>query len=163
MKKNEVRDKDIAITVVIVLLILWYLLSGCKAKTIYVPVQSTTTITETIRDTVLDVRLQVFRDSVTVSDTVSRLDNKYAYSAAVWSSGRLSHTLGVKDVKIPVEIQYKEITRVDSLAVPYPVVEEVIVYRLKWFQEALMWLGVILLVVAGLKVAHMILKAKKIL
>jgi hypothetical protein len=138
---------------IVALLILILFLTGCKTKTVYVPVHSTTTVTELLHDTIVEMRLQVFRDSVSVPDTVSRLENKYAYSTALWTSGRLSHSLGIKPVTIPVEIQYKEIVRTDSIDRPYPVPgPEKIVYRLRWWQEALAWLGALALAFIGFKI-----------
>lgn len=139
--------------------ILFYTLTGCKVKTVYVPVQSVTTVTETVRDTVLDVRLISYKDSVTVIDTLSYLENKYAYSSAIWSSGRLSHSLGIKPINIPVNIQYKEIVRTDSIPVPYPVPgPEKIVYRLRWWQEVLMWLGVAFVAFLILEIGRLVLR-----
>ena len=42
-------------------------------------------------------------------DTLSALENAYAFSKASWSAGFLTHTLGVKPVNIPVKIQVKTI------------------------------------------------------
>lgn len=152
--------KDHIVIIIILSLILLYFLTGCKAKTVYDPVHSTTTVTELLRDTIVDIRLQTFRDSVNIPDTLSRLENKYAYSTALWSSGRLSHSLGIKPVNIPVEIQYKEVIRVDSVAVPYPVVEEKTVYRLRWWQESLMWIGIATFAFALLRAGWQFLKKK---
>lgn len=82
------------------------LLSGCAPKIVYVPTETIRTVTEIVHDTTIQVKLDVIRDSVAVSDTFSRLSNKYAYSTAEWHSGLLNHSLTIKDVAIPVRIQY---------------------------------------------------------
>ena len=145
------------VILIVVLLAILYFVTGCT-KTVYVPVQSTRTVTEIIRDTTVQVQLQAIRDSATVADTLSRLENKYAYSDAIWSRGMLSHSLGIKPVDIPIEIQHKEIIRTDSIQIPYPVEVEKIVYRVRWWQQALMWLGVALLALVGFKAARLFLE-----
>ena len=129
-------------TILMIIIILIYFLSGCS-KTVYVPVHSSTIITEVVRDTVIDIRLETIRDSVTVADTISRLENKYACSVAQWSAGMLSHSLATKPVDIPVQIQYKEVIRIDSIAVPYPVIEIKEVNRQKKWQKVFMNFGII--------------------
>jgi hypothetical protein len=135
------------------------LLPLCRCtKTVYVPVHSTTTVTEVQRDTTVEIRLTPYRDSTVVADTVSRLENSYAYSEARWLSGRLSHTLGIKSVPIPVKVHYKEILRTDSIHLPVPVPgAEKIVYRLRWWQEALVWMGVLFLLLCVWKIARYVI------
>ena len=150
MKKET---KELIATIIIVLFILLYLLTGCKTKTVYIPVHSTTTVTELRHDTIVEIQLLPYRDSVVVSDTVSRLENKYAHSEALWLSGKLSHSLTIKEVDIPLKIQYIETIRTDSIAVPYPVPgPEKVVFRLRWWQETLMWIGVLMTLIVGLKI-----------
>ena len=154
--------KDHLVSLIFILLAiaaLLYTFAGC-AKTVYVPVQSTKTITETVHDTIVEVKLQTFRDSIVTPDTVSRLENKYSYSAALWSAGRLTHTLGVKDIDIPVTLQYIETVITDSIAVPYPVETVKTEYRQRWWQEALMWLGVAALILFAGWVVNLIRKVK---
>lgn len=141
--------KQNVLVVLTLLLFLWWLLTGCRTKTVYVPVHSVTTVTETVRDTVIDVQLVPYKDSVTVRDTVSRLENPYASSVAVWSEGTLSHSLSVKDISVPVKTEYREIVRTDSIRVPYPVDKIIEKNVLRWWQSALMWAGgsVLLLII----------------
>jgi len=158
----RLNKSDLTLLIILLSLLVACALSGC-AKTVYVPVQSTRTVTEIIRDTTVQVQLQTIRDSVTVADTLSRLENKYAYSSALWSNGLLSHSLGIKPVDIPIEIQYKEIIRTDSIAIPYPVPgADKIVYRQKWWQTALMWLGVLALALFVGWIIKLLRKAKRI-
>lgn len=81
------------------------LLAGCR-QVRYVPVETVLTDSTVIRDTVMDVRLVPYRDSVAVNDTSSFLSNPYAWSWAVWSGGVLHHSLvvwpgGSIRVKVP--------------------------------------------------------------
>lgn len=105
------------------LLILLILLTGCKTK--YVPIETIKVQKEIIRDTVVQVELVPYRDTVSILDTVSHLENKYAYSDAEFSSGRLNHSLAIKEVKIPTKIQYIEHTRVDSIPYKVEIIKEV--------------------------------------
>ncbi len=65
--------------------ILFILFVGCTKK-IYVPVNSYHTITETLHDTIIDVKLDVIRDSIITDDTISVLSNKYSKTTAKWSN-----------------------------------------------------------------------------
>jgi len=95
---------------------------GCKTtKTVYVPVETIRTEIQTVHDTIVNVKLDVLRDSIVTNDTLSILSNKYSYSSAMWSKGLLSHSLSIKDIKIPVKVQYINISKVDSIQIPYPV------------------------------------------
>lgn len=89
-------------------------------RNVYVPVERKTTEHVFLRDTIVQTRLDVIRDSSSVRDTVSFLENKYAESSAHWSGGMLNHSLHIKPVTIPVKVQYVEKVRVDSIPVPYP-------------------------------------------
>ena len=91
----------------IVLLVLFVLclLCGCRGVR-YVPVETVRVDSTVIRDTMIDVRLVPYRDSVATSDTASYLSNPYAWSWAVWSGGVLHHSLivwpnGSMQVKVP--------------------------------------------------------------
>lgn len=107
---------------VILLLLVSWLLIGCGTKKIieYVPIEKKVTKTVTLVDTVFQVQLVPFRDSVSVRDTVSHLENEYAWSNAEYSGGRLNHSLGMKPhnpVNVPLKVPHIIIR--DSI--PYPV------------------------------------------
>ena len=121
-------------------------LCGCQAKTVYVPVRSSSTQTEVRRDSLVYVHLPASRDSVSASDTLSILENSYASSIAMWSGSRLSHSLTVKAAQVPVSVQYVERFRTDSIAVPYPVERVVEKNMLRWWQKILMYAGVLLFI-----------------
>lgn len=83
----------------------------------YVPVETVRVDSTVVRDTVMDVRLVPYRDSVATRDTTSFLSNPYAYSWARWSGGLLQHSLGIRplattQVKVPYFIdRYVTITK----------------------------------------------------
>ena len=128
------------------------LLSGCGAKSVYVPVRSSYSVTELRRDTLIEVRLPPMRDSISTADTLSVLENKYASSVALWSGGRLSHSLITREVSIPVRVEYIERFRTDSIAVPYPVEHVVEKNVLRWWQKILMYAGAVLVVYLAVRV-----------
>jgi len=121
-------------------------LCGCRTKTVYVPVRSSSTLTEVRRDSLVYVHLPALRDSVSASDTLSILENSYASSVALWSGNHLSHSLSVKAVQVPVRVEYVERFRTDSIAVPYPVERIIEKNVLRWWQKALMYAGVSLFI-----------------
>lgn len=137
------------------LFLLLILLAGCAPRTIYVPVESIHTVTQIVRDTVIDVRLDVIHDSVTVRDTASYLENRYASSYALFSDGFLSHSLNTKPVTIPVKVQFINTTTTDTIQVPY-VVEKVVKvnYITSWQKtrlRALNWLVLAVILWLGWK------------
>lgn len=97
------------------------LFGGCRTKYIPVPVESTDSIV--IRDTIIDVQLVPYSDSVIVvpepesKDSVaSFLSNPYAWSWAQWMNGRLHHSLNIwpnKLTPIRVPYYYERIKRVE--------------------------------------------------
>lgn len=122
-------------------IVIMLLLLSCTKK-IYVPVHSTTTITETVRDTVVRVDLQLYRDSVTTPDTISHLSNPYCESWARVSGGMLYHSLRSSGDSIPVKVQKMERLRVDSITVPYPVDRPVYIDKsLSGWQKIRMQIG----------------------
>lgn len=85
--------------------VMWGLLSCSRTQ--YIPVESVRIDSISIKDTVFQERLVPYRDSVTVADTASFLTNPYAYSRAVWSSGRLHHVLGIwPQATVRVQVPY---------------------------------------------------------
>ena len=131
---------------VALLVLMLCVLCGCQTKTVYVPVRSSSTLTEVRRDSLVYVHLPALRDSVSVPDTLSILTNSYASSIALWSGNRLSHSLTVRAAQVPVSVEYVERFRTDSIAVPYPVERVVEKNVLRWWQKALMYAGALLLI-----------------
>lgn len=78
---------------------------SCKS-TKYIPVESVRIDSVSIKDTVFEVTLVPYKDSVSTPDSTSFLSNKYAYSWARYSNGVLQHSLGiwpfaVTTIKVP--------------------------------------------------------------
>lgn len=120
---------------VIVIAALILSLTGCSKEIAYVPIDSVHYVKTTVYDTVISIKLVAYKDSVSIVDTFSRLENKYALSTALWSKNRLNHVLQIKDVSIPVKTQYIEKIVIDSVQVPYKVVVTKEVNKLTKFQK----------------------------
>lgn len=128
-----------------ILLLLCIILVSCGGtKTVYVPVQSVKTVTETLRDTIVQVKLDIIRDSIHVKDTISFLQNKYVESYAKWTNGELHHSLKMKDVSTNVKIIYKDRIERDTTRIPYPVEKQVFTNKLNWYQESCVWITSVL-------------------
>ena len=112
----------------IIIIILITSVWSCTRK-VYVPLHTVTTITERLVDTVIKVNLQVYRDTVTTTDTISHLANPYAESWAQVSGGLLRHSLTSSKTPIEVKVVYKDIIRVDSIPVPVPIENKVYVEK----------------------------------
>ena len=91
------RTKAITIAILATLLLM---LIGCRSPK-YIPVEYHTTDSIVIHDTLVDVQLIPYRDSVSVLPSVgdstahSFLGNLYAYSWARWDGRMLQHSLGI--------------------------------------------------------------------
>lgn len=116
------------------------LFTGCKSKTVYVPINETEIVKETARDTIIDVHLVPYKDSIAVQDTTSYLENKYAYSWAYWSNGTLHHSLGIFDKNIQYIIKYidRDVVRYKEIPIEVPG-EPVYINQLNWYQEFCIW------------------------
>jgi hypothetical protein len=133
-------------------------LSACKTIKEYVPVERIVRETVTVRDTVIDVQIKQIHDSVTVDlsrDTVSYLENTYAYSYALVSDGNLTHSLGTN--KAPIQVETKYIERVLTDSIPYmvemPVLGPEIIIHKPTFWQIVRYLAIgIVIAFAGLLV-----------
>ena len=128
--------------------VFWLLiLSFSSCKTVeykYIPIKEIHTEEIIVRDTIIDIQLIPYKDSVSLHDTISYLENTYAYSYVLFSLGKLHHSLGIKEVKIPADVQLVEKIIRDSI--PYPVEvkgETVIRYKRGFFW----WSGVVACVI----------------
>lgn len=135
---------------VIVIIISTCFLSGCRTKKIYIPVERKVTETTMLRDTVVRIELVPYRDSVSITpteekDTISFLENPYAYSYASLIDGLLNHSLGIKKGAVSQgKVQVKTIHIVDSI--PYPVEvkgDTVTIYKMYGWQKYLLWSGIV--------------------
>lgn len=129
------------------------------------PVRDSTRVEVRVeREIVVDtawVELPVIVEKVVTLDTVSVLENKYAYSEALVSGGQLSHSLATKAVREPVLVE-KEIVYRDSVVFRDRVArEEIRVEReLNWWESFRLRVGgwcllVILLIVIYLVIRHL--------
>lgn len=154
MKKQDESIRIFSIICIIIMLITLFLLSGCKVKTVYIPLEKTRTVkeTETIHDTVIQIKLvPYYQETITENDS-SYLENDYAYSFARWDGVFLHHNLGIFDKEIPANIKYinRYVYVHDSIPVPYPVVEYKEVNKITSFQSFQIWCGrLLLLLVLG--------------
>lgn len=133
-------------------------LIGCSKK-VYVPVEKVTTITETIRDTVIEIQLEQLKDSVVTPDTINHLQNKYADSWAMFSGGRLHHSLNSRAARLPVHIQV--VDRVKNILEPKITTVDKIIYKdkeLTWWQRIRIFVGDLALI--GLFIC-LIIKTKR--
>jgi len=143
--KNDPDDRRKLLLIflgVVAFLLMFVLFSGCS-KRVYVPVERTTTVYETLRDTLVEVDLKEVHDTVTIEafggDTLSYLHNDLAYSFASIEGGKLGHSLGIRPgTKLQFPMQMKFIHIVDSI--PYPVTVEV-EKKLTWWQRMKMEYG----------------------
>lgn len=124
--KNDPDDRRkfwLIIIGIVAFILMFVSFSSCTRK-VYVPVEKHTTVTETMVDTLVEIRLEEIHDTVRIQtegrDTVSYLANKYAYSFASVVDGVLGHSIGTIPgaiIKDTVKVKYIHIT--DSI--PYPV------------------------------------------
>lgn len=108
-----------------VCLFILLLLCGCRTKTIYVPVESVKT----------EYQDRIIRDSIYQQDSVF-----FAVKGDTVILERYRTLFKDRFLHDSIFIQ-------DTIRIPYPVDKVIEVNRLKWYQETLMWLGVIVLVV----------------
>lgn len=146
------------------LVLLLLFLCGCRTHTVYVPVETTRTVLDTdslnrlIRLMLMHSAKERERETVFVKltqtytlnaegDTVSR-ETERETQAVRQSESRELYLLSVIDSLSKVK------ERVDSVEkeVPYPVETVREVNRLSWWQTALMWLGVLSLLVLTIRV-----------
>ena len=110
------RQKNIGTYLLPAIILLASAICSCRGVK-YVPVETVRVDSTVIRDTVMEVQLVPYRDSVATRDTASFLSNPYAYSWARWSGGLLQHSLGIwplatTQVKVPYFIdRYVTITK----------------------------------------------------
>lgn len=124
---DDRRKLILGIALAVVFVLLFVLCSGCTRR-VYVPVERTTTVTEILRDTIVEVELKQVHDTATVEtagkDTTSYLQNGHSYSYASIEGGKLGHSLGtLPGVKIKDTLKVKHVIIRDSI--PYPALVEV--------------------------------------
>ena len=134
--------------------------ASCTKK-VYIPLNTLTTITERLLDTVIKVNLQVYRDTITTPDTLSHLVNPYGESWAQVSCGLLRHSLTSSKDPIDVKVVYKDIIRVDSIPVPVPIEKKVYVEKkLSLWQSIRMRIGEAAIGAVGILLIIWLIKRK---
>ena len=161
-------------------LIFLVLTSVCSCKSIkYVPVREyhSDTIRISSHDTIIvkqhaenvSVPLpSVYLSNVT-KDTVSILTDGLYKSVASIRNGLLHHNLyTLPKAKLDANVQASDtlkihntntnITKIDSIPKPYPVVKDKIVYELHWYQTIFIWIGVITSIILGIYIVMYLIK-----
>lgn len=139
---DDRRKLILGIALAAVFVLLFVLCSGCTRR-VYVPVERTTTVTEILRDTVVEIRLKVIHDTITVEaegrDTTSYLEDGTHFSHATWKDGKLGHSIGtLPGARVKDTLKVKHTIIHDSI--PYPVTVEV-EKKLTWWQRQKMEYG----------------------
>ena len=117
-----------------------FLIFGCKTqKPIYITEYQTKTITEILKDTIIDVQIKEMYIENKTKDTLSELSTNNAFSRALWSNGILFHSLEQKGVQ-PTKITYKDRIVVDSIYKGVLEIKEV-EKKLGWWDNMFIWIG----------------------
>ena len=117
-----------------------FVVFGCKTqKPIYITEYQTQTITEILKDTIIDVQIKEMYIENKTKDTLSELSTNNAFSRALWSNGILFHSLEQKGVQ-PTKIVYKDRIVVDSIYKSVLEIKEV-EKKLGWWDNMFIWVG----------------------
>ena len=123
------------------------MITACSRK-IFIPVEKTVTVTETVRDTVVQVQIEKEYVKSITPDTTSTIETKYACSTATYhgESGLLEHNIENKQDCIPVKVVYKDKEIVKEVPAPYPVevekkVEVPTRMPLRWWEKIFFYAG----------------------
>lgn len=124
------------------------MIAACSRK-IYIPVEKTVTVTETVRDTVVQVQIEKEYVKNITPDTTSTVETKYARSTATYhgESGLLEHDIENKQDSIPVKVVYKDKEVIKEIPAPYPVevekkVEVPTRMPLRWWEKIFFYTGI---------------------
>lgn len=129
--KNDPDDRKKLLLILlgmIAFVLMFVCFSGCTRR-VYIPLEKRTTVTETLVDTLVEVKLKEVHDTITLNtlgkDTLSYLSNDYAYSFASIENGVFGHSLGIHpDTKVKDSIKVKHIIIRDSIPYPVEVIKE---------------------------------------
>ena len=111
----------------------------------------------TVHDTTF-VELPVIVERVATLDTASVLENQYARSEASVDAGTLRHSLETKSVKVPVQVETREIVRDSLVFVDRGEVHTVEVEKkLSWWQNFKMKTGACTLILIALAILYLFL------
>lgn len=101
-----------------------FMLLSCT-RTVYVPVETTRTVTTTVVDTFVEIVTPSERVVNVTTDTTSTIKTMYATSTATVSKGILSHEITQHARKDSVKTQIVYIHETDSVPYPVAITEEV--------------------------------------
>lgn len=101
-----------------------FMLLSC-ARTVYVPIETTRTVTTTVVDTFVEIVTPSERVVNVTTDTTSTIKTLYATSTATVSNGMLSHEITQHARKDSVKTQIVYIHVTDSVPYPVAITEEV--------------------------------------
>ena len=163
-KRNNIIDKKIRLILAIIALLI-ILSAVCSCKTVrYVPLKEVRidTVKIVAHDTIkvtqhsvpVSVPLPIVKLSNVTKDTVSTLTDGLYKSVANIRDGLLHHNLyTLPKANIDTNVQANDtlkihntntnITKIDSVPKPYPIIKDKIVYELHWYQTIFVWIGVI--------------------
>ena len=163
--KDDRIPAMIAVTIFVFIAIVMLLFSSCRTgKVVVVEAKDSVRVEERVREIkvtdTLFVAVPMQKESTTVRDSMSHLENDYAISdARIMIDGSLYHSLETKPRidTIPKElsVQVRDTTIYREKVVPkiYPVEKE-----LNWFVRMRIWLGNIMLVLISGAVIIFIMK-----
>lgn len=124
------------------------MIAACSRK-IYIPVEKTVTVMETVRDTVVQVQIEKEYVKNITPDTTSTVETKYARSTATYhgESGLLEHDIENKQDSIPVKVVYKDKEVIKEIPAPYHVevgkkVEVPARMPLRWWEKIFFYAGI---------------------
>ena len=163
MGGSAMEKKVKYIIAIILLLLIASAVCSCKS-TQYVPTKevridtirivSHDTIKITQHSVPVSVHLPIVKLSNVTKDTVSTLTDGLYKSVASIRDGLLHHNLyTLPKANIDTNVQANDtlkihntntnITKIDSVPKPYPIIKDKIVYELHWYQTIFVWIGVI--------------------
>ena len=163
--KDDRIPAMIAVTIFVFIAIVMLLFSSCRTgKVVVVEAKDSVRVEERVREIkvtdTLFVAVPMQKESTTVRDSMSHLENDYAISdARIMIDGSLYHSLETKPRidTIPKElsVQVRDTTIYREKVVPkiYPVEKE-----LNWFVRMRIWLGNVMLVLISGAVIIFIMK-----
>ena len=163
---------------IILFLVALLLVCSCTTtKYITVPEYHSDTVRISSHDTIIvkqhaeniSVPLPIVKLSNVTKDTVSILTDGLYKSISKVHNGILSHFLEtLPNAKVNTNVHANDtlkihntntnITKIDSIPKPYPVVKDKIVYELHWYQTIFIWIGVITSIILGIYIVMYLIK-----
>lgn len=164
--KDDRIPAMIAVTIFVFIAIVMLLFSSCRPgqQVVVVEARDSVRVEERVREIkvtdTLFVEVPVQKESTTVRDSSSHLENDYAVSnARINPDGSLYHSLETKartdTITGEVSVQVRDTTIYREKVIPKVVTVE---KKLNWFENMRLWIGNVILALAGLSVLYVIMK-----